>query len=268
MGNSQPGMEALVGVALSMICFFSINPYLIGLVDWRNTMIEEAQALMHFSVEMNRALKSTIALSLLVAVTVTAYGLLQACVDSLGAFKYWAYLFFDLASLTLPFVCFGPYSSLPLQVAQILASLPFLLMIFLSTTFSPGSGVEGIKYLRYCFARYYFWWACAYAHAHAHGESCPPQNALVGYAVLTGCAGALAFVLYQMIRVKVFRKVKDGRKANQRLRMTTTDEFKQLQAKLGLSEAAQADAFSQDAQEGFITVDVTPPTSPAARVSV
>jgi len=264
--NSQPGMEALVVVALSMICFFSINPYLIGLVDWRNTMIEEAQALMHFSVEMNRALKSTIALSLLVAVTVTAYGLLQACVDSLGAFKYWAYLFFDLASLTLPFVCFGLYSSLPLQVAQILASLPFLLMIFLSTTFSPGAGVEGIKYLRYCFARYYFW--CDLPGVKDSMEGCPPQNALVGYAVLTGCAGALAFVLYQTIRVKVFRKVKDGRKANQRLRMTTTDEFKQLQAKLGLSEAAQADAFSQDAQEGFITVDVTPPTSPAARVSV
>merc|ERR1712087_171775 len=155
--NSAAGSEALVVVALQIIQFFSINPYLIGLVDWRNTMVEEAQALMHFSVEMNRALKSIIALSLLLAITAAAFGLLQSAVDSLSAAKYWAYMFFDLASLTLPFVCFGLYSSLPLQVVQILSSFPFLLMIFLSTTFSPGAGVPGVKYLRYCFARYYFW---------------------------------------------------------------------------------------------------------------
>ena len=30
-------------------------------------------------------------------------------------------------------------------------------MIFFSTTFSPGSGVAGVKELRYLFARFYLW---------------------------------------------------------------------------------------------------------------
>ena len=61
----------------------------------------------------------------------------------------WVSMLFDSASLTLPFICFGLYSRLPLQIVQILASLPFLFMIFFSTTFSPGSGVAGVKALRY-----------------------------------------------------------------------------------------------------------------------
>ena len=73
----------------------------------------------------------------------------------------------DGTSLTLPFICFGLYSSLPLQVVQILASFPFLLMIFFSTTFSPGAGVAGVKSLRYLFSRFYFW--CA-LEAHSQGR--------------------------------------------------------------------------------------------------
>ena len=51
----------------------------------------------------------------------------------------------------------GLYSLLPLQIVQILASLPFLFMIFFSTTFSPGAGVEVIREFRYLFARFYWW---------------------------------------------------------------------------------------------------------------
>ena len=32
-----------------------------------------------------------------------------------------------------------------------------LLLIFFSTTFSPGAGVPGLKALRYLFARFYLW---------------------------------------------------------------------------------------------------------------
>jgi len=36
--------QALVLVALQIIAFFAINPFLIALPDWRNTIIEEASS--------------------------------------------------------------------------------------------------------------------------------------------------------------------------------------------------------------------------------
>jgi hypothetical protein len=66
-------------------------------------------------------------------------------------------MLFDYASLTLPFVCLGLYSRLPREFVQTLASMPFLLMIFFSSTFSPGAGVDGLKALRYLFPRFYLW---------------------------------------------------------------------------------------------------------------
>ena len=35
---------------LQLVAFFAMNPYLAHLADWRNTVIEEADALMHASV--------------------------------------------------------------------------------------------------------------------------------------------------------------------------------------------------------------------------
>merc|ERR1712166_1625841 len=116
--DSKAGQEAFVLVGLQIVAFFAINPFLISLADWRNTVTEEADALMHASVQTMMHLKSVV---------------------------------------TLTFICFGLYSKLPLQIVQILASLPFLFMIFFSTTFSPGAGVPGVKALRYLFARFYLW---------------------------------------------------------------------------------------------------------------
>ena len=52
--NSKPGSEALVLVAIQIISYFCINPYLISLTDWRNYMTEEAEALMHSSISANK----------------------------------------------------------------------------------------------------------------------------------------------------------------------------------------------------------------------
>merc|ERR1711990_263539 len=60
----------------------------------------------------------------------------------------------------------------------------FLFMIFFSTTFSPGSGVEGVKALRYLFARFYFW--CHVPGYKEVMEGCPADDTLVWYTILTG----------------------------------------------------------------------------------
>lgn len=201
--NSQPGSEALVLVALQIISYFSINPYLISLCDWRNFMTEEAEALMHSSVEMNKALKSFLVLALLLMISFVAFGALQLCIDTLSAYELWISLLFDSASLTLPLICLGLYSTIPLQMVQTLGSMPFLFMVFFSTTFSPGAGVKGLKNMRYLFARYYLW--CRVPGYENLMEGCPPSNELTPLSIFTGCLGAIIFlcaliVLYFKVR--------------------------------------------------------------------
>ena len=73
---------------------------------------------------------------------------------------------------------------------QILASLPFLFMIFFSTTFSPGSGVAGVKELRYLFARFYLW--CRLPGVKDYMENCPDDDMLIGCVVGSGCLGMVS----------------------------------------------------------------------------
>ena len=81
--DSRPGSEALLLVGLQIVAFFAINPYLIHLTDWRNTMAEEAAALMHVSAQANLALKAGIVLSLMLLVSSVSFGMVQACTDTL-----------------------------------------------------------------------------------------------------------------------------------------------------------------------------------------
>ena len=70
-------------------------------------MTEEAEALMHSSVEMNKALKSFLVSALLLMISLGAFGSLQLCIDTLSAYELWIALLFDSASLTLPLICLG-----------------------------------------------------------------------------------------------------------------------------------------------------------------
>lgn len=151
--DSMEGSGALVIVAASIIAYFCLNPYLLALPDWRNFMREEAEALLHSSIGMNNALKSLLTLLLIIVVSLIEWGVVNAVINGFENAKFWWAILMDSASLTFPFIFFGLYTLLPFQAVQIFASLPFLFMIFFSTTFSPGSGVEGLKELRYLFAR-------------------------------------------------------------------------------------------------------------------
>ena len=111
--------------------------------------------------------------------------------------KYFVHMLFDSASLTFPFICVGLYTDLPLQVVQIIASLPFLCMIFFSTTFSPGAGLDGVKFLRFLFARFYFW--CDLPAFQDLMEDCPDEGMLVPYSVMSGCLGLFLFLCLQVV---------------------------------------------------------------------
>ena len=229
--DSKPGSEALLLVALNLICYFALKPYLVALADWRNTMKEEAEALMsRRSVQMNLALKSCIVLLLLTFISIFAFGCLQSCIGTLGGVEVWVMMLFDSASLTFPFICFGLYSSLPLQTVTILSSLSWLFVIFFSTTFSPGSGVEGVKALRYLFARFYFW--CRVPGYKEMMEGCPADDTLVWYTILTGCLGLILFLIFQVVRVTVVRMRKQRKDNKARAEISMKPEYKDVQNEL------------------------------------
>ena len=74
----------LVVVAIQIISYFCINPYLAALVDWRNYMREEADALVHSSVGANKALKASLTLTLVLLISLVAYGCVQLVIGTLA----------------------------------------------------------------------------------------------------------------------------------------------------------------------------------------
>lgn len=225
--DSSPDMASLVVVAGGIIAYFCINPYLLSLVEWRNMMEEEAEALMHSSKGMNRTLKSCLCVAFIFLISWAEFGVVNATISGLSSFDFWVAMFFDSASLTFPMICTGIYTHLDFQTAQILGSLPFLLMIFFSTTFSPGAGLEGIKELRYLFARFYFW--CMLPDVGDDMEGCPDNLNLL-YLILSALVGLVLFLFIQLI---LMIKSKSASIEAQKLKESMLDqEFHDLQVAL------------------------------------
>mmetsp|Transcript_22560 Transcript_22560/g.53203 ORF Transcript_22560/g.53203 Transcript_22560/m.53203 type:complete len:483 (+) Transcript_22560:81-1529(+) len=226
--DSSRDSAGLVLVAGSIIAFFCINPYLLALTEWRNAMEEEAEALMHSSKALNRALKTCLTIMLVFLLSWAEYGVVQATIDGLDSIEQWVAMFFDSASMTFPLICLGIYTKLGFQQVEILGTMPFLLMIFLSTTFSPGSGVEGLKELRYLFSRFYWW--CIVPGVQDDMEGCPDDDLNTLYMILASLVGVFVFLVWQFIGAI---RSKKADVAQAKLRESMFDEeFHQLQVSL------------------------------------
>jgi hypothetical protein len=225
--DSSSTQGALIIVAASLIAFFCLNQYLVALVDWRNFMSEEAEALMHSSKATNKALKSMLTLTLVLIVSLVEWGVVNAVVDGFEDRKFWVGILMDSASGTSS-IFFGLYTKLPFQAVQLLASVPFLFMIFFSTTFSPGSGVAGLKELRYLFARFYLF--CMIPGVQDDMEGCPDEDLNVLYMVLSALIGTFLFAVYEitLFIVKASHTKKQIHEKNQ----LKDDEFRDLQVEL------------------------------------
>ena len=227
--NSDESSQALVLVASGIISYFCLNPYLLSLVEWRNAMNEEAEALVHASKSMNKALKMILTLSIAFVIASLQFGIVNATINGLESVRFWVAILFDNLSLTFPLVCLGLYTHLPFQAAQILGSLPFLLMIFLSTTFSPGAGVQGIRDLRYLFSRYYFW--CMVPSVEDSMEGCPSHNLDLVYLILSGLLGVFVFLSVKLI-LSCRKTAKTVERERAKRASMHDDEFVSLQVEL------------------------------------
>lgn len=226
--NSARESAPLVLVAGGIIAFFGVNPALLSLVEWRNAVNEEAEALMHGSKGTNRFLKTVLMISIILFISLVEYGCVNAVINGLENPKFWVAMLMDSVSMTFPLICLGLYTSMPFQVVQILGSFPFLFMIFLSTTFSPGAGVEVVKELRYLFARFYFW--CMIPGVQDDMENCPDEDLNILYLILSGFIGVVVFIF-----VKTLNQASASAKSMDKmgkLAEMMDDEFVELQVEL------------------------------------
>ena len=196
--NSQPDQAPLVFVGTSLITYFCINPYLLTLIAWRDYIAEEAEALLHSSKSTNKALKCAVTLVLFVFLACLEFGCANAVLDGFSSFRFWVAIFLDSTSMTSPLLYLGLYTRLPFELVQIIGFMPYLFMIFFSTTYSPGSGVGVLKELRYIFARFYFY--CMIPSLQDVMEGCPADNVIMLYMGLSSTFFLSLFLLYKAIK--------------------------------------------------------------------
>lgn len=227
--DSAPGSEALVLIAAGIISFFTANPYFLQLCDWRVFMEEEAEALLHSSKSMNKMLKTSLTLVLLLIISSIQFACMHAVIGTMSTFDFFIGVLFDNLSLLVAMVCLGLYTNLPDQAVQIFGSMPFLLMIFFSTTFSPGAGVKGVKELRYLFSRFYLW--CMLPDPIGSSmEGCPENNNIL-YLILSALLVPFLFVLYKGM-ASVYRKSHQERSKSSKLELMKSIHFAELQLEL------------------------------------
>lgn len=191
-------------------------------------MIEEAEALLHSSKSMNRFLKMCLAITLLVIISTVQFGCQNLVIDTLKSGYFYFAILFDNLSLMVAILCLGLYTDLPDQQVQILGGMPFLFMIFFSTTFSPGAGLAGLKNLRYLFSRYYLW--CEVPGVKEGMEGCPEQYNLL-YLILAALFVPFLFAVYMVVR-GCFRNLHHEKAAISRRESMKSMAFAELQVEL------------------------------------
>ena len=169
--NSKTDSASLILIAGEILSYFGLNPYLLSAIDWRNYMKEEAEALMHASISTNLFLRTALTLFFGFLIWNLEFLVVNLAADGLDNIDIWTGLMFDNLSTTLPFIIMGLYTSATQQDVEVIGSLPFLLMIFLSTAYSPGAGIPGLKELRYIFPKFYLW--CFVPGVEDQMEGCP-----------------------------------------------------------------------------------------------
>eukprot|EP00977_Amphora_coffeiformis_P013134 scaffold3396_cov176-Amphora_coffeaeformis.AAC.7 len=229
--NSKPSNAELVLIAGGVVNFFSANPYFVELTDWRITMSEETEALLHASKNTNKLLKTLLALTLFGLLSALQFGMTNAVIDGYSSVTFWVAMMMDTGSLLVPFILCGLYTHLPLQPAQIVSRLPFLCMIFFSTTFSPGAGISGLKGLRYLFPRFYFW--CMVPSIRSDMENCPTSDALnLMFLVLAAMMVPCLFLVYKAVTALWRSQQRKQRNTAKKHVLMMDEEFYQLRRQL------------------------------------
>ena len=182
---------ALVLMASTLLSFFAMNPFVLPLVDWRYAVQQEGQAWLFGSSSRRRVgggalaphvgpqgiLKFSSLLIILIVLSVLQFLVVNAVTGSFSSpssfwkFDIWLGMIMDSIAHCVPGMILGIFSNMDFTMVQLVGSVPVMLTIFFSTTFSPCSGVQVVKELRYLTSRFYFW--CFVPGVQDLMEGCP-----------------------------------------------------------------------------------------------
>jgi energy-coupling factor transporter ATP-binding protein EcfA2 len=232
--NSDQSNAPLVLVAGGLISYSSVYHYLLSFVEWRNAVKEEAEALVHGSIHLSKTLKTLLALVIITVISLMQFSVISTVMDDMSTVKFWVAMLFDNLYLIAPFVCLGLYTSLSAQAVRVIGSLPFVLMILFSSTFSPGSGVEGLKELRYIFPRFYLW--CMVPSIQDSMEGCPQEDYQIMLSLILCAFLGLSLFLVPVVLLDIQKQCiikRQARRQYQKNNSRSKDkEFMRLQTEL------------------------------------
>lgn len=193
-------------------------------------MVEESEALLHSSKGMNKTLKSLLTLALIICISSTEYAIIQVVTpgNALSGIDFYFGVLFDNAALMFPFVLLGLFTNINSQGAEIIGTIPFLFMVLFSSSFSPGSGVQGVKILRYMFSRFYLW--CMIPEVEGSMEGCPDDNVLL-YLILTSMLFSVMIIVFNL-KNKIRKQFNVKKQAETIKKSMITTEFAELQVEL------------------------------------
>jgi ABC-type lipoprotein export system ATPase subunit len=228
--NSDQNTAGLVLIGASTVAFMCLQPFMVTLVEWRDAMREESEALLHSSKGMNKVLKTLLSFMVVFIISFIEYGCINAIITGFEDFKFWVAILFDGISIIFPSLVLGIFTTFPQHIAILLGAIPFLLGIVFSTTFSPGSGLPVVSLSRYLFARFYFW--CMVPGVKEYMARCPSEDMNLIYLVLSSFLCLALFLFYEVGR-KVHKILRKRKVHKHRKTMMSNDfEFQQLQESL------------------------------------
>jgi len=164
----------------------------------------------------------------LLGVAAIQFWVIDLVLGTLTSPEFFFGMAFDFFSYLIPLTLLGLYTSLTMEETLVVGLVPFLLMIFFSTTFSPGAGIEGLKDLRYLFSRFYMW--CMLPRYGEFMEGCPSDNNLL-YLILTSLITPYLFSIYAVIR-EVYRTLRSVKDKKSRLEVIQSAAYADLQLEL------------------------------------
>jgi hypothetical protein len=201
---------------------------------------------------MNSFLKFTLTLILIIIISLLEYGFINVIMRDLSNIKFWLAILCDNASGTFALMALGIYSNCPFEMVENLGVMPYLLMSFFSTTFSPGAGLPVIKELRYLFPRFYIW--CMIPVVQDQMEGCPASETInFVYMILSSFLIVFIFVVCQYA-LKIKRHLLKSKITALRQTMMKSNEFRELQISLyGIKALQSFQHFETSCTDGFST---------------
>jgi energy-coupling factor transporter ATP-binding protein EcfA2 len=155
MWNPPTFSEPLLVIMGLIVEILALRPFVESLAAWRECVTEEADALVHSSVQLQKALMCVLVCVLRLCGTMMTYVQLQILSDGLSGRGIMFGIICESIYSDAVIIMVSLYSNVAQQKIAFIASIPAGFNLLLSTSTNPGGGTMVLKPLRYATVRFY-----------------------------------------------------------------------------------------------------------------